>query len=127
MQGSRPAKMKEAAAANSNSTATCACSHWLRPSEHGGPIDQLKLEKDARGNVKVNDNYATNVPASSPRRHAPRAKPGRLGHQRRRCAAKCVDEFLMGASDLPFLKLFWTPPKGSNVLELLLWNSLFLN
>src|SRR5437763_7122897 len=30
--------------------------------EHNGPIDQLGLEKDPRGNVKVGTDYMTNVP-----------------------------------------------------------------
>jgi glutamate synthase (NADPH/NADH) small chain len=76
--------------------------------EHAGPIDQLGLKKDGRGNVVVDENYATSV-----------ERVFSAGDMRRgqslivwaisegRCAAHGIDKYLMKQdSDLPYLKLF---------------------
>ena len=52
--------------------------------EHDGPIGQLGLKLDPRGNVMVDENYMTSVPgvfAAGDMRRGQIA--GRLGHQRR--------------------------------------------
>jgi glutamate synthase (NADPH/NADH) small chain len=75
--------------------------------EHEGPIDQLKLEKDARGNVKVDDNYMTSVLgvfAAGDIRRGQSLVVWAISEGRQ--AARGVDEFLMGKSDLPKIKLF---------------------
>lgn len=70
--------------------------------EHGGLLEKLGIELDDRGNVKTSGEYATS-----------RDKVFSAGDMRRgqslvvwaisegRKAARCVDEFLMGESDLP--------------------------
>jgi glutamate synthase (NADPH/NADH) small chain len=75
--------------------------------EHEGPIDQLGLTKDARGNVKVDDNYMTNVPgvfAAGDIRRGQSLVVWAISEGRQ--AARGVDCFLMGRSDLPAMKLF---------------------
>jgi glutamate synthase (NADPH/NADH) small chain len=75
--------------------------------EHPGPIDQLKLEKDARGNVKVDQNYMTALPgifAAGDIRRGQSLVVWAISEGRQ--AARGVDEFLMGKSDLPAIKLF---------------------
>src|SRR2546421_1431487 len=75
--------------------------------EHPGPIDQLALTKDARGNVKVDDNYMTNQPgifAAGDLRRGQSLVVWAISEGRQ--AARGVDQFLMGKTDLPYLKLF---------------------
>jgi glutamate synthase (NADPH/NADH) small chain len=75
--------------------------------EHNGPIDQLALTKDARGNVKVDENYMSNVPgvfAAGDMRRGQSLVVWAISEGRQ--AARGVDQFLMGKSDLPYLKLF---------------------
>jgi glutamate synthase (NADPH/NADH) small chain len=75
--------------------------------EHPGPIDQLGLEKDPRGNVKVNDKYMSSVPgvfAAGDMRRGQSLVVWAISEGRQ--AARAVDEFLMGRSDLPYMKLF---------------------
>jgi len=89
----------------SNATATCACSHWARHRNTVARSDQLKLEKRRPRQREVNE-LRHQRPGVFAAATCAAAKPGRLAISEGRCAAKCVDEFLMGASDLPFLKLF---------------------
>jgi glutamate synthase (NADPH/NADH) small chain len=76
--------------------------------EHPGPIDQLGLAKDARGNVKVDENYMSSVEgvfAAGDMRRGQSLVVWAISEGRQ--AARAVDTFLMGASDLgPALKLF---------------------
>ena len=70
-------------------------------------LDQLGLTKDNRGNVQVNENYQTNVEgvfAAGDMRRGQSLVVWAISEGR--AAAHAVDEFLMGSSDLPFLKLF---------------------
>ena len=75
--------------------------------EQDGPIEQLGLKLDPRGNVvgrrKLHDQRPRRLRR---RRHAPRAVLVVWAISEGRCAAHGVDEFLMGRSDLPKLKLF---------------------
>ena len=75
--------------------------------EHPGPIQQLGLKLDGRGNVTVDENYMTSVPGVFS------AGDMRSGQSlivwaisEGRCAAYGVDKYLMGRSELPYLKLF---------------------
>jgi glutamate synthase (NADPH/NADH) small chain len=75
--------------------------------EHEGPVGQLKLDLDPRGNVKVDDDYQTNLPgvfAAGDMRRGQSLVVWAISEGR--CAAAGVDKFLMGSSDLPKLKLF---------------------
>ena len=76
--------------------------------EKDGAIDQLKLNLDNRGNVVVDENYMTNVPgvfAAGDMRRGQSLVVWAISEGRQ--AARGVDEFLMGRSDLgPALKLF---------------------
>jgi glutamate synthase (NADPH/NADH) small chain len=75
--------------------------------EHDGPIAQLGLKTDARGNVQVDENYATSVPgvfAAGDMRRGQSLVVWAISEGR--CAAHAVDKALMGATDLPYLKLF---------------------
>jgi len=75
--------------------------------EHNGPIEQLKLEKDPRGNVKVNEDYMTHCPgvfSAGDMRRGQSLVVWAISEGRQ--AARAVDEFLMGCSDLPQIKLF---------------------
>ncbi|HEV8605902.1 MAG TPA: glutamate synthase subunit beta [Tepidisphaeraceae bacterium] len=75
--------------------------------EHPGPIDQLALEKDGRGNVKVDQNYMTATPgifAAGDMRRGQSLVVWAISEGRQ--AARGVDQFLMGRSDLPAIKLF---------------------
>ncbi len=79
---------------------------FLSP-EHTGPVDQLGLTKDGRGNVKVDENYMTNVPgifAAGDMRRGQSLVVWAISEGRQ--AARSVDQFLMGKTDLPYLKLF---------------------
>jgi glutamate synthase (NADPH/NADH) small chain len=79
---------------------------YLGP-EKPGMIQQLGLKQDARGNVQVDDKYHTSVEGVFSAGDARRGQSLVVwAISEGRAAAHCVDEFLMGASDLPFLKLF---------------------
>jgi glutamate synthase (NADPH/NADH) small chain len=69
---------------------------------HGGMIEQLGVELDARGNVKTGDNYATTVPgvfAAGDMRRGQSLVVWAIAEGRQ--AARAVDAFLMGDSNLP--------------------------
>ncbi|HEX8520807.1 MAG TPA: glutamate synthase subunit beta [Tepidisphaeraceae bacterium] len=76
--------------------------------EKQGPIEQLNLNLDPRGNVVVDDNYMTNVDgvfAAGDIRRGQSLVVWAISEGRQ--AARGVDTFLMGRSDLgPALKLF---------------------
>jgi glutamate synthase (NADPH/NADH) small chain len=76
--------------------------------EHDGPIGQLGLKLDARGNVLCDENYATSVPgifAAGDIRRGQSLIVWAISEGRQ--AARGVDMFLMGHSDLgPQIKLF---------------------
>ncbi len=76
--------------------------------EHAGPIDQLGLKKDARGNVQVDENYATSIPgvfSAGDMRRGQSLVVWAISEGR--SAACGVDKFLSGGqSELPYLKLF---------------------
>jgi len=75
--------------------------------EKDGAIDQLKLELDPRGNIKVDENYQSNLPgvfAAGDCRRGQSLVVWAISEGR--CAAAGVDHFLMGRTDLPKLKLF---------------------
>jgi glutamate synthase (NADPH/NADH) small chain len=75
--------------------------------EPDGIIDQLGLKLDPRGNVAVDEHYMTSVPsvfAAGDNRRGQSLVVWAISEGR--CAAHAVDKYLMGQSDLPFLKLF---------------------
>jgi glutamate synthase (NADPH/NADH) small chain len=75
--------------------------------EKEGAIGQLGLNLDARGNVVVDQNYATNVPgvyAAGDIRRGQSLVVWAISEGRQ--AARGVDQMLMGRSDLPEMKLF---------------------
>ncbi len=75
--------------------------------EKNGLIDQLGVKLDGRGNIVVNDNYETSVDgvfAAGDTRRGQSLVVWALSEGR--CAAARIDRFLMGATDLPYLKLF---------------------
>jgi glutamate synthase (NADPH/NADH) small chain len=75
--------------------------------ETNGAISQLGLKLDPRGNVLVNEKYETSLPgvfASGDMRRGQSLVVWAISEGRQ--AARAVDEFLMGRSDLPYLKLF---------------------
>ena len=75
--------------------------------ERPGAIQQLGLELDARGNVKVDENYQSSVPgvfAAGDMRRGQSLVVWAISEGRQ--AARGVDQFLMGRSELPYLKLF---------------------
>jgi glutamate synthase (NADPH/NADH) small chain len=75
--------------------------------EHPGPIKQLNLALDARGNVKVDENYMSSIPgvfAAGDIRRGQSLIVWAISEGRQ--AARGVDEFLMGRTELPYLKLF---------------------
>ncbi len=79
---------------------------FLHP-EHEGPVQQLGLKLDNRGNVQVGQNYMTSVPgvfAAGDMRRGQSLVVWAISEGRQ--AARGVDEFLMGRSELPELKLF---------------------
>ncbi len=74
--------------------------------EADGPIQQLGLEVDSRGNIKVDDCYRTSakgVYAAGDARRGASLVVWAISEGRQ--AARCVDEDLMGHSDLPRLEL----------------------
>jgi glutamate synthase (NADPH) small chain len=75
--------------------------------EHPGPIQQLNLRLDPRGNVSVDENYMSSVPgvfAAGDMRRGQSLVVWAISEGR--CAAHGVDKYLMGRSELPYLKLF---------------------
>ena len=75
--------------------------------EKPGAIQQLGLELDPRGNVKVDESYMSSVPgvfAAGDMRRGQSLVVWAISEGR--CAAAGVDQFLMGSTDLPKLKLF---------------------
>lgn len=75
--------------------------------ETDGAIAQLELKLDPRGNVVVDENYMTSVPgvfSAGDMRRGQSLVVWAISEGR--CAAHGVDQFLMGRSDLPKLKLF---------------------
>ncbi|HEY1686843.1 MAG TPA: glutamate synthase subunit beta [Tepidisphaeraceae bacterium] len=75
--------------------------------EQPGPIQQLKLDLDPRGNVKVAENYMTNVKgifAAGDLRRGQSLVVWAISEGRQ--AARAVDEYLMGRSELPYIRLF---------------------
>jgi glutamate synthase (NADPH/NADH) small chain len=75
--------------------------------EKQGPIQQLGLTLDPRGNVVVDQNYQTSVPGvfcAGDMRRGQSLVVWAISEGR--CAAHGVDKFLMGKTDLPYLKLF---------------------
>jgi glutamate synthase (NADPH/NADH) small chain len=108
MAGSRPVKMKETSGSEFELDCDlCLLALGFVHPEHPGPIEQLGLTKDPRGNVQVNANYMTNIPgvfAAGDMRRGQSLVVWAISEGR--CAAHAVDEFLMGSSDLPVLELF---------------------
>lgn len=76
--------------------------------QKAGMIEQLGVKLDARGNVQADDNYMASVPGiftAGDMRRGQSLVVWAISEGRQ--AARCVDEFLMGHSDLlPKLKLF---------------------
>jgi glutamate synthase (NADPH/NADH) small chain len=75
--------------------------------EKQGAIEQLGLNLDARGNVVVDANYQTSVPgvfAAGDMRRGQSLVVWAISEGRQ--AARGVDTFLMGRSDLPAMRLF---------------------
>jgi glutamate synthase (NADPH/NADH) small chain len=109
MQGSRPVKMKEIPGSEFELDCDlCFLALGFIHPETTGPIEQLGLEKDPRGNVKVAENYMTNIPgvfAAGDIRRGQSLVVWAISEGRQ--AARGVDQYLMGASDLgPAMKLF---------------------
>ncbi len=74
--------------------------------ETGGPVEQLGLGIDPRGNVQVNPDYSTTIPGIFACGDARRGQSLVVwAISEGRCAAHGVDKFLMGKSDLPWLDL----------------------
>ncbi len=74
--------------------------------QRAGPIDQLGLATDKRGNISVDTSYRTNIPgvfAAGDARRGQSLVVWAISEGRQ--AARCCDEFLMGRSDLPKLDL----------------------
>jgi glutamate synthase (NADPH/NADH) small chain len=75
--------------------------------EHPGPIQQLGLKLDPRGNVTVDENYMTSLPGVFSAGDMRRGQSLIVwAISEGRCAAHGVDKYLMGRSELPYLKLF---------------------
>jgi glutamate synthase (NADPH/NADH) small chain len=76
--------------------------------EHEGPIGQLGLKLDARGNVQCDGNYGTSVPgvfAAGDIRRGQSLVVWAISEGRQ--AAGAVDQFLMGHTDLgPVMSLY---------------------
>jgi glutamate synthase (NADPH/NADH) small chain len=109
MQGSRPVKMKEIPGAELEMDCDlCLLALGFVHPEKKGPIEQLGLKLDARGNVQCDENYATSVPgvfAAGDARRGQSLIVWAISEGRQ--AAAAVDAFLMGRTDLgPAIKLF---------------------
>jgi glutamate synthase (NADPH/NADH) small chain len=109
MQGSRPVKFKEIPGSEFTIDCDlCLLALGFVSPEHNGPIAQLGLKLDGRGNVVVDDNYMTSVPgvfAAGDVRRGQSLVVWAISEGRQ--AARGADSFLMGSSDLgPAIKLF---------------------
>jgi glutamate synthase (NADPH/NADH) small chain len=104
----RPTKFKEAAGSEFELDCDlCFLALGFLGPETDGPIGQLGLKVDQRGNVVVNEDYETSVPgvfAAGDMRRGQSLVVWAISEGR--SAAHGVDKFLMGRSDLPKLKLF---------------------
>ena len=70
--------------------------------EHGGVLAELAVELDPRGNVKTDENKMTNMPgifAAGDMARGQSLVVWAIAEGRE--AARGVDEYLMGSSDLP--------------------------
>jgi glutamate synthase (NADPH/NADH) small chain len=70
--------------------------------EHGGLLDELGVEYDEKGNVRSNDNFMTSVDkvfTAGDMRRGQSLVVWAISEGRK--AARCIDEYLMGESDLP--------------------------
>jgi glutamate synthase (NADPH) small chain len=106
-EGGRPAMQEVPGSEFTLDCDLCLLALGFVSPEHAGPIDQLALAKDPRGNVKVDDNYMTNLPgvfAAGDMRRGQSLVVWAISEGRQ--AARGVDQFLMGKTDLPYLKLF---------------------
>jgi glutamate synthase (NADPH/NADH) small chain len=75
--------------------------------EQDGAISKLGLKLDNRGNVQVGENYMTSVPgvfSAGDMRRGQSLVVWAISEGRQ--AARAVDEYLMGKSDLPYMRLF---------------------
>ena len=75
--------------------------------EKPGAIQELGLKLDPRGNVQVDEQYMSSVPgvfAAGDMRRGQSLVVWAISEGRQ--AARGVDQFLMGRSDLPYMKLF---------------------
>jgi len=109
MNGSRPVKMKEIPGSEFEMDCDlCFLALGFLGPETDGPIGQLKLKLDQRGNVIADQNYMTSVPgvfAAGDVRRGQSLVVWAISEGRQ--AARGVDAFLMGRSDLgPVMKLF---------------------
>src|SRR5689334_15206779 len=69
--------------------------------EHSGPIEQLELKKDVRGNVTVDENYMTSLDGVFSAGDMRRGQSLIVwAISEGRCAAHGVDKYLMGYSEL---------------------------
>jgi glutamate synthase (NADPH/NADH) small chain len=105
----RPTKFKEIAGSEFELDCDlCFLALGFVGPEQDGPIGQLGLKLDQRGNVVADENYMTSVPgvfAAGDMRRGQSLVVWAISEGRQ--AARGVDEFLMGRSDLgPALKLF---------------------
>ncbi|MCB2154667.1 glutamate synthase subunit beta [bacterium] len=74
---------------------------FLHP-EHKGPIEQLEVELDGRGNIKTDENYMSSVEgifSAGDMRRGQSLVVWAIAEGRK--AARAVDAYLMGTSDLP--------------------------
>ena len=75
--------------------------------EKPGAVSELGLKLDGRGNVQVDESYMSSVPgvfAAGDMRRGQSLVVWAISEGRQ--AARGVDQFLMGRSDLPYMKLF---------------------
>jgi glutamate synthase (NADPH/NADH) small chain len=105
----RPTKFKEIAGSKFELDCDlCFLALGFLGPEQDGPIGQLGLKLDQRGNVVADESYMTSVPgvfAAGDMRRGQSLVVWAISEGRQ--AARGVDEFLMGRSDLgPALKLF---------------------
>ncbi len=108
MAGSRPVKFTETPGSEFELDCDlCFLALGFVGPETEGPVGQLGLKLDPRGNVVVDENYATSVPgvfAAGDMRRGQSLVVWAISEGRQ--AARGVDQFLMGQSDLPAMKLF---------------------
>ena len=108
MAGSRPLKFSEVPGSEFELDCDlCLLAMGFVHPEHEGPVQQLGLKLDDRGNVQTDANYRTSVPgvfSAGDMRRGQSLVVWAISEGRQ--AARCVDEFLMAVSDLPALRLF---------------------